>query len=148
MQSDYGKFVLRPIESGSDFWCLIEALKNDNSSFINNINTIVERYKEGNLFGLSVTETDSMYTRGARADGVFCRTMHNDLSWYLLPCFCIRIKHTAEICWVHSKIRRLGVGKALVSLLNIEKAYHPLRGSLPFWKACHVESTASLYHMS
>ncbi len=145
MQSDYGEFVLVPIESGNDFWCLIKALQDDNSSFMNNIDTIVERYKQGNLFGLRVSETDLMYTRGARTDDAFCRTMHNELSWYLLPCFCTRIKHTAEICWVHSKMQRLGVGKALVSLLNIEKVFNPLHSSLPFWKACNVESTASLY---
>lgn len=144
MQSDYGEFVLVPIESGNDFWCLIKALQDDNSYFMDNINTIVERYKEGNLFGLRVNETESMYKRGARKDDVFCRTMYNELSWYLLPCFCTRIKQTAEICWVHTKIRRLGVGRTLVTLLKIEKAFHPLPNSLPFWKACNIELTTSL----
>lgn len=139
MQSDYGKLVLTSIESGNDFWCLIKALQDDNSSFVNNIDTIVERYKEGNLFGLRVEETDSMYQRGARTDDAFCRTMNGGLSWYLLPCFCTRIEYTAEMCWVHSKLRRLGLGTALVSLLKIEKAHNPLEGSLPFWEACKVK---------
>lgn len=145
MQADYGELVLVPIESGNEFWCLIKALQDDNSSFMNNIDTIVERYKEGNLFGLRVAETDSMYKRGARSDDAFCRTMHNDLSWYLLPCLCTRIKHTAEICWVHSKLRRMGLGKAFVSFLDIQKAFNPLDDSLPFWKACNIHSVTSLY---
>jgi hypothetical protein len=144
MQSDYGKFVLTPIESGDDFWCLIKALQDDNSSFMNNISTIVERYKEGKLFGLRVSETDSMYKRGARTDDAFCRDLHGELSWYLLPCFCIVIGQTAEICWVHSKLRRMGLGKALVSLLKVEKAFHPLEESMPFWDACQVKQVTSL----
>lgn len=141
IRPDYGKFVLTQIEGGNDFWCLIKALQDDESGFMCNINTIVEMYKEGNLYGLCVNETDSMYQRGARTDDIFCRSLDNILSWYLLPCFCIRVKNTAMICWVHSKYRRLGIGKSLVSLLKIEKAFNPLQDSLAFWKACNIEES-------
>lgn len=141
MQSDYGDFVLVKIETGEDFWCLIKALQDDNSSFMNNINAIVEQYKDGNLFGMRVAETRSMYKRGAQKDHIFCRTMSGgELSWYLLPCFCTRVRATAEICWVHSKFRRMGLGRALVSLLKIEYAFYPFQESLPFWRACNIKA--------
>ena len=114
MNSDYGEIRAIPIKTGDDFWSLISTLENDKSGLYMNRNTIVEQYKNGNLFGLRVNETDSMYERGARTDPIFCRNIcwdYSELSWYLLPCFLTKIGNTVEICWVHSKARRLGLGK-------------------------------------
>ena len=120
MHSDYGTMYLVQIESGNDFWCLIREMQDDSSDFFSNISIVTERYKEGKLFGLRVSETDSMYRRGARNDSLFCRTIHGDLSWYLLPCFCIRNGNESEIYWVHSRARRTEIGETIIKLFNNE----------------------------
>ena len=53
---DWGEIKLTKIES-DDFWCLFDELCNDNSGFIHNRATILEAYKEENLYGLRVNET-------------------------------------------------------------------------------------------
>lgn len=111
MQSDYGAFYATQIYDGSEFWCLIHEIQDDNSCFLNNVATIVESYKEGTLYGLRVYETDSMYERGARNDILFCRNLDGTPSYYLLPCFCITKGTTAILFWVHSRARRCEIGK-------------------------------------
>lgn len=138
MQADYGDIFAHPIQRGFDFWCLIHEMQNDQSCFMHNLEIIVECYKSGALFGLSVRETDSMFQRGARNDVLFCRDLYGKPSMYLLPCFCVKSGTTVEICWVHSRARRIGIGKKLMELLRIENANNPLSDSLPFWKSCGI----------
>jgi ribosomal protein S18 acetylase RimI-like enzyme len=135
MQADYGELRLVVIESGDDFWRLLDALEDDNSGFLHNKSWIVERYRDGMLYGLCVGETYSMFDRHAMNDPIFLKG-----SWYMLPCFCTKVKdtRTVDMIWVHSKARRQGLGKALVKLLGIDKAHCPLEEALPFWKACGI----------
>ena len=135
--SDYGEIKLHPIISGYDFWCIFSELVKDNSDFLNNLNTIVEAFKDETLFGLCINETDSMFRRGAGNDPIFCK----DCTLYLLPIFCIAEGTTAIIIWTHTRARRRGFGKKLVTLLNIDCASHPLPDSLHFWKSCNILST-------
>jgi hypothetical protein len=134
--SDYGETELCKIESGEDFWNLIDELYNDGSGseFVNNRNIIVEAYKDGNLYGLEVGETFSMYERGARRDTIFCKD-----SYYMLPCFCIKEDDTAILIWVHSRARMKGYGKRMIELLGIKKAYRPLSDSIEFWEKLNIE---------
>ena len=144
MQKDYGELRLVPITCDRDFWSLVSALQEDEKPFLNNLNTIVEQYRNNNLYGLRVTETEEMYERGACQDPVFCRYMDGTHSLYLLPCFCMKVGNTAELLWVHSKARRMCLGKRLVKLLNIQFAYVVDKESMPFWNACNVLPVTSL----
>lgn len=134
---DWGEIILTPIDSTSDFWCLIDELYDDNSEFIHNRCTILKAYKEGNLYGLSVSVNNKMYDSHARMDKIFCTD-----SWYLLPCFCVENNYEAIMIWTHTRARKMGFAKKLVELLQIKYAYHPLTNSLEFWKKCNVKTTS------
>ena len=134
---DWGEIELEQIDH-IQFWHLFDEMVDDCSGFFHNRNDMLEAYKNGNLYGLRVNETDSMFKRGARKDTVFCAN-----SWYLLPCFCVRMNTTAILMWTHTRARKLGFGKKLVKLLNIEYAYKPLPGSLGFWKKCGIHPSST-----
>ena len=134
---DWGEILLTQIDS-TEFWILFDELCEDKSGFFHNRGTILEAYKEGNLYGLRVTETDKMYERGAREDIIFC-----ERSWYLLPCFCIKESNKAIIIWTHTRARNLGFARKLVELLQIEFAWNPLQESVEFWKKCNIPSYES-----
>jgi ribosomal protein S18 acetylase RimI-like enzyme len=139
MQVDYGDLCLVVIKSGDDFCSLLDALEDDKSGFIlHNKPWIMEKYRDGQLYGLCVKETDAMCQRHAWNDSIFLK----GASWYTLPCFCTILddEHpfTAQMIWVHSKARRLGLGKALVDLLAIDSVYCPQPESLAFWEACGI----------
>ena len=132
--NDWSEIKLIKIDS-DDFWCLFDELLNDNSCFVYNRNIILEAYKEQNLYGLIVNETNKMYETGGQMDNIFC---HNSL--YLLPCFCVKENNKAIIIWTHTRARKMGFAKKLVELLNIEYAYKPLSESIEFWKKCNVKT--------
>ena len=131
---DCGEIKLAQIDDSMDFWRLFEELCDDNSGFYHNRSVILEAYKNENLYGLRVTETDKMYERGARIDNIFCNE-----SWYLLPCFCVKENNKAIIIWTHTRARKMGFAKKLVELLNIEYAWNPIPDSIEFWKKCNVK---------
>ena len=130
--------------SSDDFWSImdelyIEVCNSDGIGFWNNRDTILDAYSKGNLYGLRVDETDEMFKRGnARHDPVFCRS-YTGLSWYLLPCFCVKEGDEASLLWTHARARRRGFAKKLVELLNIKSAYWPLPESLGFWQKCGID---------
>lgn len=130
---DWGEIKLEKINS-RDFWNIFDELSNDNSGFLHNKSIILEAYKNENLYGLRVNETDNMYKRGARMDNIFCKN-----SWYLLPCFCIKENNKAIIIWTHTRARRMGFAKLLIKLLDIKYAYNPLPDSMEFWKKCNIK---------
>jgi hypothetical protein len=53
---NWGEIKLVQINSSDDFWTLMDELINDNSNFICNRNTILDAYKEGNLYSLRISE--------------------------------------------------------------------------------------------
>jgi len=130
---DWGEIKLKQINS-DDFWNLFEEIINDRSGFFYNKNCILQAYKDGNLFGLEVDETDSMYKRGARMDKIFC-----EKSFYLLPCFCVIDNNKAIIIWIHTRARKMGFAKKLIKLLKIEYALHPLPESIEFWNKNNIK---------
>jgi hypothetical protein len=122
LRSDYGELIVDPIESGNDLWCIVDALIDDKSKFVQNIPAITDYYAQGQLYGLFVSETDAMFKRCARSDPIFCRNSFGHLSFYLLPCFCCvneKDGDRADIIWAHSKLRHLGLEKTLIKLLDI-----------------------------
>lgn len=127
--------VYKVVDS-SDFWALFFELADDNSGFIHNRNMILDAYKNGNMFGLRVIETDEMFESGERSNPIFCKDTH-----YTLPCFCIKNESTAIIIWVHTRARNHGFGRKLVEQLGITKADHPLPESIPFWKKCGIDTS-------
>jgi ribosomal protein S18 acetylase RimI-like enzyme len=118
--------------------CLLDELVDDESGFIHNKATLVEEYKNGNLWGLRVEETDAMFDRQAAIDPLFCPVSLSQL--YMLPCFCtVTPTSTVQVIWVHSRARRMGLGSTLIRLLNITNTSGPrLEGSEAFWKACNM----------
>jgi hypothetical protein len=131
---NWGEIKLCQIDE-NDFWCLIDELFDDKSGFCNNRRTILEAYKNDNLYGLRVDETDKMYENRERENNIFCK-----YSWYLLPCFCVKESNNAIIIWTHSRARKMGFAKKLVNLLDIKYASNPLPDSLDFWRKCNVET--------
>ena len=135
---DWGEIKLIQINS-NEFWCLFSELCDDNSGFLHNKNTLLDAYKTGNLYGLTVNETDKMYKRGAIRDNIFC-----DNSRYLLPCFCIKEKNAAIIIWTHTRARQMGFAKKLIQLLQIKYAFNPLPDSIDFWDNCNIKSVCEM----
>ena len=141
--SDYGTTELHQIESVENFWALFDEIINDNSGFQYNRSTLLEAFKNGNLWGLTIEETDSMFKRHAWEDPIFIKNnITNTL--YLIPCLCVLNNEGNKILiiWTHSRARRCGYAKTLVEYLSVDTLLipdRPLPESLPFWKACGYE---------
>jgi GNAT superfamily N-acetyltransferase len=142
LPSDFGPLRLVRVKSGSDFFSFIAELENGKSGFLHNKAIIADALANGTLYGLAVTESESMFAdrqlrkrQNAPYRRYFCARTATS---YLLPCFCVRKKATAIILWVHPRVRRMGLGRALVEKLRLRKADAPLSLSVPFWKACGI----------
>lgn len=130
---NWGEIVLKKIEDGSDFWMLLEELIKDKSDFIDNKNYIIEAYRDGKMYSLTVEENEWMLRNNVEDSDLFCK--HSN---YLLPCFCImdqrENENIATLLWVHSRARKKGFGSKLVKLLVINMVYNPLLESIGFWE--------------
>jgi hypothetical protein len=127
--NDWGELRAFKIVTGDDFWSLIAELYDDNSGFVNNKNSLVQAYRDGNLYGLRVLETQAMFERGPGP--IFVKR-----GLWMLPCLCVKDGDEATIVWTHTRARRNGFGRALVEQLSIKTAYNRLEGSEEFWDAC------------
>lgn len=132
--SSWGEIKLEQIDDADDFWCILDELVDDKSSFILNKNIILNALLKKSLFGLRVEETDEMFEENERNNPIFCKD-----SFYLLPCFCIKLNDTAKIIWTHSRARRRGFARCLIEKLKIKYAYNPLPESYEFWKKFNIE---------
>lgn len=131
----WGELVVTKIEDGSNFWCLISELtscEEDRSSWW--LECIVEAFKNGDLFGLEVVETDAMFHNRSREHPMFSRDFHGQLSFYLLPCLCVRNGDNAVLLWTHPRARKNGFGARLVTGLGIRRASNILPESRGFWE--------------
>lgn len=138
---DWGKVIITKIESGDDVLILLDELVNDNSGFIHNKPHLLDAFKGGNLYGLSVIETSDMFKRGdACMDKEFCKDVNdNPVGWYLLPCLCVMNDDKCELIWSHTRIRNKGFANKFVELLQIQYAVNVLTESIGFWNRCGVE---------
>jgi hypothetical protein len=125
------------IESGSDFWYLMDTMQDGQCAFLDHKNVIADAFKVGKLYGLCCEETDAMYAARMWRDKIFHICPHAaERTLYLLPCFCItswNSLHEALMMWVHPYARRRGFATSLVHALHITKAYHPAVETMPFW---------------
>ncbi len=131
---DWGQLEVTKIIDGEYFWCLFDELCDDKSNFLHNRSNIVEAYKNGNLYGLQVIETDEMCNRRAKLDTIFCNG-----SFYLLPCFIIKENNQAIIIWTHSRARNKGFARKMIELLEINSVYNPLLESMGFWEKVKIK---------
>ena len=72
LRKDYGEIVLTKIENGNQFISLMDSLVENEvktlpseKGFRHNRNKLVENFKRGELYGLSITETEGMRERNA-----------------------------------------------------------------------------------
>lgn len=137
--SDWGKIKLVVIDA-YDFWALYDEMIDDKSGFVHNRGIILKAFKENRMYGLRVQETDEMYKRRARSDRSFARNFMGELSWYLLPCFCVLDNsNQIDIIWTHSRARGNGFGSKMVKELEITSVSDILPESEEFWKKCGVK---------
>ena len=81
-----------------------------------------------------------MYNRDDRYDNIFAKSYNIKKSNYLLPCFCLKNENIAIILWVHTRARRMGIGRILLKLLSINYVLKPILESKEFWEKCNIKS--------
>lgn len=119
--------ILIEIESGKDFWSLLDEMGQDEKKLLEYRDFIVEAFREGCLFGLCVdNEKKEVYAKGTETEN-------------LLPCLCVVAENECMLLWVHTRIRRRGFGTALIQKLAITKVSPILPESLPFWKSLSLQ---------
>jgi ribosomal protein S18 acetylase RimI-like enzyme len=113
------------IRNGNDVIAIHKALVKNRSGFAPNWWAILERYRDGGLFGL--------------VDGADTRQLESFCTPGLLPCFATCPEEgVIDMIWVHSRLRRRGLGSTLVRLLGAKRALDPVAGSEAFWRACEA----------
>jgi hypothetical protein len=121
------------ITSSHDMFRLLDEMANDRSSFINSRDLIADAWRDGFLYG--VVSRDVIPC----SHPLFPLLVSNTSHWDLFPCLCVSAgEGSAGIMWVHTRARRRGLGRALVSALFITTVPCPLPGSFEFWAACGV----------
>jgi hypothetical protein len=117
---------------------LFEAMHNDTTAeqdgFCHLVGSMLEWWKKGgSLYVASCHETPAMYTRSTDLS-MFVR---NGFPW-ILPAFVAGEGQglPIELLWVHSSLRRRGIGKAMVKLcpFSLPRQSTTLPRSQPFWK--------------
>lgn len=95
------------VEDGQLFWALFDELMDDKSSFLNNRASIVEAFKTGNMFGLSVEDKP-----------------------FPFPCFFICDCNAIVILWVHTRARKKGLATTMLELSDIKNVYCPVQSTV------------------
>jgi hypothetical protein len=135
----WGRIKVKPFETGDEYWSLIEELRESGSGFFHNRAALLDAMLEGQLYGLEVEESLAMFKCKQR-DPVFMNNPRFPTFW-MLPCFCVKVRDTAQLVWVHPRARRLGFGTRLVCQLGVEYAWDIMDGSQEFWKSLDIPNT-------
>jgi hypothetical protein len=130
----------------TDFWALMDELVDEGSGFYNNRCWLLDAWKEGNMHSLAIGEPgDMLKSPKQQDDALFCK---NCSTKYLLPCLIVTGRGTnsttVEIIWTHNRVRRMGLGTAMIKKLGIKEVHDPLPGSEPFWKAVNLYQEPSV----
>src|SRR5690606_29025010 len=138
--TDWGCFK-KVVMDTHELWAILGEIKDGDGLFVGNMISLVEAYKEERLVGIRYIETDELYEKNVRGNTkLFTRpTELSGLTMYLVPAFCVLKKDhpdTAEMFWVHPRIRGYGFGRALVEVAGIKKADHVLEDAHVFWTKC------------
>ena len=135
------------VENADLFFALIETIRDEDpetDGFHNNRAHLLEGMIRGDLYTMLVRESDELYEiDNYLRDPRFLR----NLGYYVpsgdgaaLPCMAL-VKRgpdgevVADIVWVHSCIRRMGIGTAMVQQLRISKADNIMDEARAFWAA-------------
>ena len=168
---DYGMFLQQPklpawldgdihlLEFNSDrshaaawFFCLLDELQDAHDKnpqgpgggFILSRNLLLEAWHQNRLFGLYMSETDSLLCNYRDSDAyVMTKTVFGTVK-YIFPVFCIvdaagaKMAHTKEVpadedkdgciecLWVAERARMVGLGQRLVAELNCYAVEYPI----------------------
>ena len=98
--------------------------------FIHNQSIILEAFVQGNLYGLCMRETQSMYDNVTPDDPHFMASERTGRQDYRFPVFCVLDEvagkwrageHVIALLWVAPRMRRRGLGTLLVECLKKPK---------------------------
>ena len=136
---DWGELRVVKVTRGDDFWSLFDELNNDESGFVHNRNWLVDGFREGRVYSLVVIDTESMDSRKAYHDEIFAKQRDGmgDTKLYMLPCLCMTERgkrRVADILWVHTRARKLGLARALLDKLKINQS-DSIGEAVGFWEA-------------
>lgn len=109
-----------------------------NTGFIWNESIILDAFVKGNLYGLCMPETQSMFDNVTPKDPHFMTNKFTGITDYRFPIFCALHNNRITILWVAERMRRKGLGTLLVSLLKqrgVSGADNIVPGALRFWES-------------
>lgn len=139
---EWGKIKVKHLDDGDEYWALMEELIESESGFYHNRSALLDSMLKGQLYGLQVEESLAMCKSQVR-DPVFMINPRFPTFW-MLPCFCVKVRDTCQILWVHPRARRRGFGTQLVRQLNIKYAWNIMDGSQGFWKKVNIPNSNKL----
>jgi hypothetical protein len=120
MSSHYGDLRLFQVNKGDDFLLLLHEMMDDKSEFVANAGTMIDAMFRGEIWSVEMEETSLMRQHSSYdTDPLFCRDMFGNFLGYKLPCFCWSINNHVVLLWVHSRARKKGIGRFLVTRLGI-----------------------------
>ncbi len=136
------EFYLRKVEAAREFWCFYDLMLEDESKFKFNRSSILDAFKNGYMYTISMIETDEIFKNRDKYKRhkyfKYCMPhYHPDGYTYSIPTFCVvneRDEKKIEIIWTYSKVRRQGFARKLIQLGKFKRANNPLPESLPFWE--------------
>jgi hypothetical protein len=128
---DWGEIKTKELNS-TDLQAILSELKFDVFEF--HVNIVLDAWETGDLYGLEVTETDSMNNRNARKDDIFCVNTS-----YLLPCFCIKQDNIVALLWTHPRAREKGFATKLLADLKLEKVWCRKEKLFPFYQKRNLQ---------
>jgi hypothetical protein len=113
-KEDWGNILLKKIDNGKDFWCLIDELIEDetNNNTVTSKDIFADAFLHGIMYSFRVEETESMFYRKAHKDSLFCKGTR-----YLLPAVCVKDRDAIIIFWVHRRIKKMGFQRIMMDLL-------------------------------
>lgn len=113
----WGEIKLKQLNAGN----VVNILKEiQDPYFPSSAAQILNTWKNGNLYGLEVTEPEGfekIYSN--RRNPVFC----NGSADYLLPCFCEIQDDILVTIWTHKRARNRGFASKLIAGLNLKKVW-------------------------
>ena len=115
---------------------LIDEMIKDNCPFIWSLGVILDAFRNDQMYGLALTENEEGYDKlEIQNKKKYCCKYGSVVGQ--LPCFIVL--HYSGCCdkvdflWVHSRARKLGLGRELVTLCKVRFCVRPLAESREFW---------------
>jgi hypothetical protein len=122
----YGELEVAVITDKRVFFCLLDEMCKESETNIHGVNRVfyhtrvsmLDAFMQGRLFGMSVSETDTMFQRSSMQDDLFMLE-----GFYHIPCFCITARHatdTAEMMWTAPRARNKGLEMFFKDILGVK----------------------------